>query len=125
MPKGVLKPAGEVSSVAENRREPRFSYQLIFCIEGIEMPSTNISLTGAQVCCPSMRYKTLQLNQHHSFEVSWQLPKLSAEVKCLASLRYANLCGDEYLLGLQFTDFDQQTAHNWQNFMDALCDKLL
>lgn len=107
----------------DSRREPRVSYRIPLLINDIEVPSSNISVTGAQVCCPTMRYRALYSTATKVLPVSWTVPGTSYHIHCAASLRYSNLCEDEYLIGLEFSAFTADALEKWRDFVNALIAK--
>ena len=107
----------------DQRCEPRVGYRLLLSINGVEIPTANISISGAQACCPSMRYQSLSANKEQPISVSWMVPESSVEISCLASLRYVNFCEDEYLLGLKFSGFGEDAFKCWKNFVSSLITK--
>ena len=106
---------------AETRREPRFGYLLMFSLDGLEIPSANISFRGTQLCCPCMRYTSFQRACHkQQSRLTWNIAGDPKTISSKIALRYANLCDDEYLVGLEFTEFEGDSEQRWRTFIDAL-----
>jgi hypothetical protein len=111
------------TAAAETRRERRFSYLLTFSVDGLEIPSANISLHGAQLCCPYMRYTAFKAaSRNQKTRLNWNIPDDPVAISSKAALRYANLCDDEYLIGLEFTEFEGDSEQKWCDFIDTLGD---
>ncbi|MGR8949110.1 MAG: PilZ domain-containing protein [Gammaproteobacteria bacterium] len=119
MPELFKEPLALVS-IGENPREPRLSFRAHFTLKGIELWSSNISKNGAQLCCPMMRYDGLVGIEDRRFQVAWFLPKTKTRLSAQAAIRYANVCEDEVLVGLEFLSFDGQTQTEWYKFVDDL-----
>ena len=105
----------------ENRREPRISHALKMCVQGIEMSSSNVSVNGAQLCCPIMRYEgLLAARQNETISVSWHIPAAEEAFNAAAALRYANVCDDEILLGIEFVEFVTGDREAWRGYIERL-----
>lgn len=108
------------NALEDARREQRVSYRLLVSINDIDIPTSNISVSGAQVCCPSMRYQSLRSKVSRALSVRWTIPRTSYVIECFASIRYSNLCEDEYLIGLEFSNFASEDFRKWSEFVNLL-----
>lgn len=107
--------------VTEARRSPRYARQLDVDIDGLELVTTNVAMGGVQLCCPEMRFSGFH-NAHKDGEVTLKIkvPGCDRWVTIRGVTRYANPCDDEYLIGLEFTGFDEDAEIRWAAYLDTL-----
>jgi len=114
---------------AERRRASRFASQLsvrvlnrqlAVKIAGLELLSSNVSLTGMQLVCPEMRYMSIkkQVNSGR-LEAEIELPD-SGNLNAICSVAYASEYGDEVLIGINIESFENSHATEWECFISAL-----
>jgi hypothetical protein len=106
---------------AEGRRSPRYARQLAVDIDGLEIVTTNVAIGGVQLCCPEMRYPGFQrAQQGGDAALRIRVPGSRTWLGVRGAARYADPCGDEYLIGFQFTGFDEDGENRWAAYIDTL-----
>lgn len=88
----------------EQRHHPRIPASLRVELGGFEFSTTNISVTGLQVACPGMIFDLLS-DELEAAELVVVLPD-QKRVRGRCRLVYASEWNDEYLLGLEFANFE-------------------
>jgi len=107
----------------EARSSPRYLRQLEVNIDGLEIVTTNVSLGGAQLSCPEMRFKGLQCAvQGTVLRLKIRLPRTRKWLAVVGDIRYADLCEDEYLIGFQFSEFADNAREEWEAFISTLAE---
>lgn len=105
----------------EHRSAPRFSLRLMMTLADFEIPSANVSIGGAQLCCPAMWYPALMAKiSGKSFPIVWTLPGETASVESHARVHYATPCEDEYLIGVEFVSFPGTGLDRWRQFLEKI-----
>ncbi|MEM7467219.1 MAG: PilZ domain-containing protein [Pseudomonadota bacterium] len=117
-----LTSSAEKSYVGQdNRSESRFGYCLNVVSDGIELTTANISMRGAQLCCPLMRYKGFQSNcRADHVRLGLKVPQTNKPVMVVAAVRYANGCDDEMLIGVEFLEFEHKDRETWEQFIRSI-----
>lgn len=106
---------------SEARSSPRYARQLDVNIDGLEIVTTNVAIGGVQLCCPEIRYPGFQRAQSNGeLNLGIAIPGAQTSVRFRSRLRYANLCDDEYLIGLQFTAVEANGGQLWAAYIDSL-----
>jgi len=106
---------------SEARRSPRYLRQLDVDIDGLEIVTANVALGGVQLCCPEMRYAGFQrADDDGQMKLRIRMPGTQHWLRPTGRTRYADLCEDEYLIGFQFTDFDEGDEDHWTAYLESL-----
>jgi hypothetical protein len=91
-------------------------------VAGLVVHTSNVSRDGAQLVCPAMRFPALQRQlANQRVEMVIEVPT-GREIGALVRVRYACLCDDEYLIGIEFESFRDGDAAGWYAYMDWISD---
>ena len=101
----------------EQRSTPRFLHQLYVDIDGLELPTTNVSLQGAQLSCPAMRFGSLK-SAGQNGGLTIDIPLRPESVKVAAEISYANESDDGFLVGVTFKQFLEDSESRWREFIE-------
>ena len=99
-------------------RYPRLRANLRIRIHGMYMATTNISLSGAQVSCPAMKYQVLGAKLA-SGDAPVQIVLDDDRIDGKAKVMYASDYGDEFLLGVVFTGFEPESDTRFRAYLMA------
>ena len=90
----------------ERRDIPRFKAILDVQLQGLRVSTNNICISGAQVSCPSMNFEFLSPElASEAINATVMLPG-DKRIQCVCLTEYVTDYGDEYLIGLKFTEFE-------------------
>ncbi len=106
---------------AAARASPRYVRQLDVDFDGLEIVTTNVSAGGIQVSCPEMRYAGLRAastDDRAGFRL--RLPGSQNWLRVEGSIRYADLCDDEYLIGIKFEAMTGDASAQWAAYIRTL-----
>lgn len=105
----------------EQRRAPRFARQLSVDINGLEIFTTDISASGLQVECPTMRFSAFKrAAPNNEVTLAVLMPHEDTRVTVRGQVRYADPTGDAYLIGIQFLSFAAQDDKRWQRYLATM-----
>ena len=101
----------------EQRHHPRIPASLRVEFGGFEFSTTNISVTGLQVVCPSMIFDLLS-DELEATELVVVLPD-QQRVRGRCRLIYASEWNEEYLLGLEFASFEENGRELLKSYIES------
>ena len=105
----------------EQRRHPRYRVCLEARVQGFEMSTANLSVSGMQLVCPLMIYELIKKElKANAVEVDLALPgdqRVNTGFKAL----YIAECEDEMLIGSRFTRLNGG-ASTFSAYIDRLAE---
>ena len=107
----------------ERRTAPRLTKQLPIRVGHAEFASTNLSETGLQFGCPSMWKLRIQpIIDSGVMTATLELPDKQV-ITFDGKVVYSSAVDDEYLIGIEFTDFHDDGAEIWNTFVATYIGK--
>jgi hypothetical protein len=109
--------------VSEARRTSRYARLLDVDINGLGIVTTNVAHGGVQLCCPQMRFHGFRRAEKDGVtRLKIRLPSPSKWLTFKGKVRYVNPSKNDYLIGFEISDIDDETANEWNTYIDTLAD---
>lgn len=107
---------------SQDRKSARYARQLDVNVAGLEIVTTNVATGGVQLCCPEMRFRGFKTASRDDGALVFKIrvPGTQDWLAVEGQVRYADLCDDEYLIGFQFTAWDDEGAEKWSRYIETL-----
>ena len=100
------------------KRYPRLRLNIRVRLHGMYMLTNNISLTGAQLSCPAMKYEVIR-GKLSSGTAPAEIIAGDDRLPLEAEVMYASDYGDEFLLGVAFRAWSEGAEQKFRDYLIA------